>query len=585
MIGIAGLLAAGGILATGTMAYRKLKADGLWFRRQEHIQVQPSPALAGDDARGDDESARANRTLLLSSAALGATTAGLFFKPILMLASVPIGIYIFAPTFHAAWHSLYQERRISTPVLDATRVTACVVMGYHFTLALDTWFRTVVHKVLLRTENDFAQTLNAQFVPLPNDTWLFIDGAEVQTALTDVVADDIISVVAGDLIPIEGTVLHGTAWVEERLVTGKVASIRKGAGDTIHADTTVVMGQAYVQVAHVPKQLATGTIRKVLCRTIEAGSFMQHVGEASGRKMAPRMLATFAIMLPFWEVNRAAGFLTTSFGSQMGHLGRYTLQNFVTLATQQQLLILDGHALEYLNLVNTIVIDADLLSDPTLRAQAKETIGLLRQRKWPIQSVSPQPFAVYLVTRGDKDAVAQLAAEVGADDCFVEPLVMAQAALIERWQRAGRLVCYIGHGHTDALIIDKALIAVVMPAVGGTIGNVVESDAQIVLIEKDLTRLDDLFTVATQFAAKQGFNLAWPLLMDLLDIGTTVFIHFGLTYSLLFSYGSTLVSAVNARLPLLRHRRMEEATRNAQQLPQFPRSPATTEPSAPRADT
>jgi hypothetical protein len=42
-----------------------------------------------------------------------------------------------------------------------------------------------------------------------------------------------------------------------------------------------------------------------------------------------------------------------------------------------------------------------------------------------------------------------------------------------------------------------------------------------------------------------------PIGLDLVDIATTLFIHLGLVYSLLFNYAGLLLGAANARLPVL----------------------------------
>ncbi|MEZ4557000.1 MAG: hypothetical protein R2854_11240 [Caldilineaceae bacterium] len=88
-----------------------------------------------------------------------------------------------------------------------------------------------------------------------------------------------------------------------------------------------------------------------------------------------------------------------------------------------------------------------------------------------------------------------------------------------------------------------------------------------VVTDNDLERLPALFDLAAQFTAKQGFNLAWPLAMDLLDIGTTVFIHFGLIYSISFSYAGLLASTVNSRMALVRYRLAREAEQHKSALP------------------
>ena len=163
MFALASLLVAGGFLCTGTMAYRKLRPDAGWLRRPARRGVTPIPVEAAE-AVTDGTLQHANRTLLLSSVSLGVTTAGVFVKPFLMLVSVPVGLIIFAPTFRAAWRALRQDHRVTTPVVDAVRITVCVVMGYYFALAIDTWLRTVTHKLLVQTEDDLDQTVDKLFV-------------------------------------------------------------------------------------------------------------------------------------------------------------------------------------------------------------------------------------------------------------------------------------------------------------------------------------------------------------------------------------------------------------------------------------
>jgi cation transport ATPase len=117
-------------------------------------------------------------------------------------------------------------------------------------------------------------------------------------------------------------------------------------------------------------------------------------------------------------------------------------------------------------------------------------------------------------------------------------------------------------------VLEKALVTVALPSTTDALTKMVaEKQIQIVLLEKNLERLGQLFDVAAQFAAKQRFNLAWPLLMDVVDLATTIFFHMGLTYSILFSYSGLLLSAINAKLPLMRYQREQVAAGQDRLLP------------------
>lgn len=515
----------------------------------------------------NDARVKNNRTLALSSASLGLATVGVVIKP-LSLVTIPIVCYVFYPSFKASYQALFKEGKLNVGVMDATRIMVCISMGYYFVAALDAWLRTITERVLVNSDEQLNDALEQQF----NDqrmkmVRLYANGLEQQVPLREITEGSIITVKAGDLIPVEGSVLHGTAWVEEVKITHDAEPVQKGRGDDLFAGTLVVAGELYIQVTALKEQIMALEIREILEQTIEKGSNVQKLGEVSGNKMRPAMLATFALAWPFWrDANRAAGFLTTSFGAQMKPLGPHTLTNFVNLASQQGILIKDGRSFEFAKLINIVMIDASLFAQPSIRAQLKSTIEELRAYRWPMQALSKHPFTVYLLADNDRLDMKELISEFGFDDGFVEPVLDNRVKLIEQLQQQGRFVCYIGDGTQQAAVMEKSMMSI---SIGGA-ATIKQDVAQVVLTDKHLGQLPKFFELAEQFNAKQRFNLAWPFLMDVVDIFTTVFVHFGLTYSVLFAHTGTLVSALNAKRPLEAYKR-EETTEHKGLVPSYAR--------------
>ncbi len=554
MIAVGGLLVAGGTVyaARKVIKSTKMRFTLPWLKAQrDQIVVEERTTKTTEI---EQSLGAANRAIAISSTSLGLAVAGVLVHPMLIVASVPVTLFIFIPTFQSAYHSLREERRITTSVLDATRVTVCVVMGYYWVGALNAWFQTLSQKLLAQGELDFKRTLQRYAGEADESVWLFTDGVDVQTARHDLLMGDVIAVEDNTLFVADGRVIYGSAMVDEQILTGRSELVHKAVGDPVYAATRLVSGSLYIQVATTHTALATDAVRTTLQRTIENGAYTQQLGEQSGATAAPGMLGIFALLLPFWDVNRAAGFLTTSFGAQMRTLSPFTLQTFVALAAEQGILLKDGHALERLNLVNTVMIDAATLTDEQAIAQAKTVIQMLRKRFWPVQTIAKHPLAIYLMGTKEEE-VRALAAQLGCDDYFVEPDSSGRIDLLERLQISGRLVCYVGDGITHASVMAKAFVGISLAGAA----TVAEDAAPIVFASKALFPLPNLFDLATQFIAKQGFNLAWPLLMDLVDIGTTVFFHMGLIYSVCFSYSGLLLSTLNARTPLWRYRRSQAA--------------------------
>ena len=545
------LLFAGGTVYAGGRAYQHLKTRGgfAWPRRglTTHLKALPAPK---EPAPVSPAMRHANQTVLISSASLGLAGAGsLLMIPALSALSMPFMLYVFVPTFQAAWHSLRTERRITNPVLDATRIVVCVVMRYDTIAALNACLQAISQKLFVQADEDFHHRLIDLLGEQAENLWVFHNNVELQLPVEEVTPGMVVAINAGERVPADGQILYGEAWVDQRVAHGDAQRIFQARNDTAVADSVVVSGQLYVQIDQKMAPLLNDRLRHTLEHTVSYKTWTQKMGEISAVRMAPSMLLTFALALPLMGANRAAAFLTTGFGAHMQRLGPYTVQNFILAAAQQGILVKNARALEQANLVNTLILDAHVLCDPEVRVSAKEVIQKLRQRPWLATRVSRQPFSIYVMVNSDEEELGrQLVAELGLDDYFAETMLVARATLLDQLQLGGRLIAYVGTGVNDAIVMNKALVSIAHR-------NLEQSDhnaAQIVLLDNDLRRLSTVFDFGLLFAVKQGTNLLAPIGVDLVDIATTLFVHLGLVYSVMFNYLGLLIGAWSATLPPVR---------------------------------
>jgi hypothetical protein len=145
----------------------------------------------------------------------------------------------------------------------------------------------------------------------------------------------------------------------------------------------------------------------------------------------------------------------------------------------------------------------------------------------------PCDFTAYLL--GDEaalDELRPLAAACGFDACVSEfPLT------------AERSICYVGLGEDDETHIARSSVAVAWRNVDA----LTEGSTQVVLMDGDLTALARLNELSSSFAATQRFNFRAPIGFDIVDLGTTIFIHLGLSYSVLFNFAGLFTAAANVR--------------------------------------
>jgi cation transport ATPase len=525
------LFALGGLVYAGRKALPRRKprtgGSGGSGGQARRLPEQPKPPVA----RRELTAASVSLGLAVSGAALG--------SPLLGLASLPGMLFVFVPTYAEAWR-LLRQRRVGREVLDAARVTVCVAMGYVVIAALDALLNAAGRRLFRRGEEDFRDTLDEAFGSREASAWVYCDGVELQTKADDICPGAIVVLSQGDVAPAAGVVLAGQARVRPRLAPRPVAEKRRG--DPVRAGSLVVSGRLYVSVERKPAPLPSP--HEALERAALGTTAIQRLGERSGDHMASWMLAAFVLSTPWLGVNRAAAFLTTSFGGQLRQLSPHTNRQAIGYAARHGILVREARALERAFLVNTLVFDARVLSASAVRAQAEGLVHALRQRPWPAARLLARPFAVHVLADSDGEG-RRLQAELGLDDYFVEPSAAGRATLIQNLQLGGRCVCYVGAGEGDEAAMRTALLAVAHRP-HGLLGD---TPAAIVLTGEDLLGLPGLFDLAAAFTARQGNNLSTPIGMDLIDISTTLFLHFGLIYSVLLSHAGLLSSAVRARFP------------------------------------
>jgi hypothetical protein len=122
--------------------------------------------------------------------------------------------------------------------------------------------------------------------------------------------------------------------------------------------------------------------------------------------------------------------------------------------------------------------------------------------------------------------------------------------------KGGALSVTWGVGHDDDLVMAKATVAVAQRGLSTLTTNA----AQVVLLDKDLSQLERFFELAAAFMVKQGFNLLMPIGFDLVDIATTLLIHFGIVYSVLLNFAGLLLSASQAHPTTLRPQPVADAS-------------------------
>ena len=526
------------LYAGGRLAFRRKPAQTESPQEpNKTLLVQANQSEQGQHALTQ---AQAKRDLHASQVALGlAVTGAVLRMPVIGLISLPVMLLVFAPVYGGAWRAL-RTRRVNAQVLDATRISVCVVMGYTVIAALNALLHASSQRLFLRSEEELRNTLHESMGLQERLVWIDCGGIEVQTPLEQIKPGMVMALRSGDTVPVTGVVVSGSAWFALRFAEDR--AVEANLGDKIAAGSRILDGAVSLRVEAVPETAVT--LYEQLQEAPLKQTLLSRIGEDTGGRMAPWMVAAFALSMPIMGVNRAAAFLTTSFGAQMNRLSPYTARQFIGFASHHGILILEPRALELANMVNMIIFDALVLDHPSARPHAAGLIHALGHGSWSGIDASSLPFGIFVMATSE-DQGRCLADDLGLDGYFIEAEGAGRAALVEAFQSGGRTVCYVGTGVRDAAAMKNALLSVDVREPS----DLSETQAHIVLLDPRMRGLPGVFELARLFIAKQSFNLLAPIGVDLIDISTTVFLHFGLVYSVLLSYTGLLSSVAQAKMP------------------------------------
>ncbi|MDH4124385.1 MAG: heavy metal translocating P-type ATPase [Gammaproteobacteria bacterium] len=199
-----------------------------------------------------------------------------FLRWISLLVTVPIFSYSAQPFYIAAWRGL----RARTPGMDlpvALAIIAAFTASVFATWANDgeVYFDSVAMFVFflsatrflemrMRHRADDQATALAQLLP---DTAIRLrDGIAETIALDRLRVDDIVSVLPGDVLPVDGEMLSGNLATDESMLTGESLPVTRRIGDAVFAGAIVRSGNATIRVTQVGASTSLAEVGRMIDR-------------------------------------------------------------------------------------------------------------------------------------------------------------------------------------------------------------------------------------------------------------------------------------------------------------------------------
>ena len=199
-----------------------------------------------------------------------------FLRLISLLVTVPIVLYSARPFFASAWRGLRagmpgMDLPVSVAIIAAfTASTYATLAGhgevYFDSVAMFVFFLSATRFLEMRARHRSGDHATALAQLLPDTAVRIQDGNPVKIALDRLRVGDIVKIVPGDVIPVDGEILSGSLETDESMLSGESRPVLRKPGDAVFAGAVNQIGNATLRVAQVGASTSLAEIGRMLER-------------------------------------------------------------------------------------------------------------------------------------------------------------------------------------------------------------------------------------------------------------------------------------------------------------------------------
>ncbi len=320
-----------------------------------------------------------------------------------------------------------------------TLISLAIIVAFGTSLAatfglfeIDVWWElasliTIMvlgHWLEMRAISQARGALNALAALLP-DTAERVKGADTQSVpLSELRVGDLVLVRPGARVPADGTVVEGTAEVDESMITGESKTVPKGVGARVIAGAVASGGSLRVRITAIGDQTALSGIMRLVATAQASGSRTQALADRAAAILFYVAVVSGAITFTYWWLSgdkehaliRTATVLVIACPHALGLAIPLVIAISTSLGAQNGLLVKDRLALERARNLDIVIFDKTgtlTRGSPAVSEVAAApgtTEDDLIARAAAVESNSEHPLAKAIVAEAKRRGVAQLSA-------------------------------------------------------------------------------------------------------------------------------------------------------------------------------
>ena len=334
----------------------------------------------------------------------------------------------------------------------------------------------------------------------PQTARLISGGTEKIIPAEQVKVNDLLRVLPGETIPVDGVITSGQTSVNQAVMTGESLPVDKKAGDEVSSGTVNQFGAFEMKAAKVGEDSSIQRMIR-LVQSADAGK-AKIVGIADRWATWIVVIALSAAALTWFfsgQIIRAVTILVVFCPCALVLATPTAIMAAIGNATKHGFLVREGDALERLAAVKKITFD----KTGTLTCGTPEVLA--------VKSFSPE--------FGEHDlyqlCAAAIAGQLHISEVHANCLPEDKLNWIDSYQKKGEAVCMIGDGVNDAPALKKADVGIAMGSVGS---DIAVDAADIVLVDDEIKELPHLIALSKRMMITIKCNMSFSMALNFVAI-------------------------------------------------------------------
>ena len=271
-----------------------------------------------------------------------------------------------------------RSRKLDMSVLIATGVLAAYLSSVYLTVigyptayfeaaAMLVTFVLFGDWMEMKSRRGTSDALRALFDLVPPTARVIRNGREQELPTSEVVVGDVLRLLPGEKVPVDGELTEGETEVDESLVTGESRTVHKVSGDPLVGGSINVSGAVTMNALHVGKDTVLAQIAALVERAQNSKAPGQRIADKAAAILVIVAISAGLVTFLAWSVIADAPFLTSltfaisavviACPDALGLATPTAVAVGTGLGARNNILIKDAATLEGVSRIQTVILD------------------------------------------------------------------------------------------------------------------------------------------------------------------------------------------------------------------------------------